>query len=74
MTSCDHCVQLLLDYIDAGNQVVELKRRRDPPSGLLARAMTEQAQDRQRWIRYQRNLGCDGHCPNAPTNCRGNFC
>jgi hypothetical protein len=67
MTSCDCCVRLLLDYAAAGNQVIELKRR-DAPSGLLARAMAKQAQARRRLTQYHRNHRCDVYCPN---NCRG---
>jgi hypothetical protein len=67
MTSCDRCVQLLLGYAAAGNQVIELKQRPNPPSALLACAMTMQAQARRLLIQYHRDHACDDHCPN---NCR----
>jgi hypothetical protein len=67
MTSCNRCVRILLDYVTAGNQVIELKRLGDAPSGLLARAMAKRAQARRLLAQYRRNHRCDGYCPN---NCR----
>jgi hypothetical protein len=43
MTSCDRCVQLLPDYAAACNQVIELKRSRDPLLGLPACAKSKVA-------------------------------
>ena len=67
MTSCDRCIQLLLDCAAAGNQVIEIKQHPNPPSALLAPAMALQAQARRLLIQYRRDHACDGHCPN---NCR----
>jgi hypothetical protein len=64
MTSCNRCARLLLDYVAAGNQVIELKRLGDAPSGLLARAMAKRAQARRLLTQCHRNHRCDGHCPN----------
>ena len=67
MTSCNRCTRLLLAYVAAGNQVIELKRLGDAPSGFLARAMAKRAQARRLLVQYRRNHRCDGYCPN---NCR----
>jgi hypothetical protein len=72
MTSCNRCVRLLLDYVTAGNQVIELKRLGDAPSGLLARAMAKRAQARRLLTQYRRDHRCDGLCPNnsrVPSGC-----
>jgi hypothetical protein len=67
MTSCNRWARLFLDYVAAGNQLIELKRLGDAPSGLLARPMAKRAQTRRLLTQYQRNHRCDSHCPN---NCR----
>jgi hypothetical protein len=64
MTSCNRCARLLLDYVAAGNQVIEIKRLGDAAPGLLAGAMAKRAQARRLLAGYRRNRRCDGHCPN----------
>ena len=73
MTPCNRCIRLLLDYATAGNQVIELKRLGDAPSGFLARAMAKRAQARWLLNQYRGNHRCDGHCPNNCRSPRGCF-
>jgi hypothetical protein len=73
MTSCNRCTRLLLAYVAAGNQVIELKRLGDAPSGFLAGAMAKRAQARWLLNQYRGNHRCDGHCPNNCRSPRGCF-
>ena len=68
MTSCNRCTRLLLAYVAAGNQVIEIKRLGDAPSGFLARAMTKRAQARRLLNQYRGNHRCPNNC-RVPRSC-----
>ena len=63
---CHGCIRLLLDYVSAGNQVVELEHR-NPSSLQLTCAMANRAKAYRLWTHYQRNRCCDNACPNILT-------
>jgi len=45
MTPCNRCVRLLLDYVIAGNQVIELKRQRPTGAGSFPEMKTPTQRD-----------------------------
>ena len=62
--ACRNCLYLVLDYIEASNRLVEL-RRQQAPSFERSGAVTVQAEAREQLVRYQRGHGCNRLCHNV---------
>jgi len=67
-TSCG-CATLLLEYIAAGNETVELRLRK-VSSPERARAMEKQSAARSRLVQYYCDRRCHANCPNRTAKLR----